>query len=91
MQSRLFNQERSMNISSYLVAGNTEKERNLGVSVGFPHKKLQRGEMITTKDIANVLGSKEGDTISAEFDLFQVISGDFAKLKRILYNFNTLG
>lgn len=62
-QTRIFNTERTLNTSSYMVAGDSIRERNIGIAPGFPIEKLERHELITTHDIANVLGLKIGDQI----------------------------
>ena len=57
----MFNSDKTVNTSAYMIAGDTIRERNIGVAPKFPHIKMQRGEIATTKDIASVLGVKQGD------------------------------
>jgi hypothetical protein len=87
-QTRVFNPERTFNTSSYMVAGDSIRERNIGIAPGFPIRRLKRHELITTNDIAAVLGLKQGDQIQVDFDLFQIISSDFNKLKRLIYEYD---
>jgi hypothetical protein len=65
-QTRIFNADHTRNTSSYMIAGDTVTERNTGMAPGFPIHKLGPKEMITTSDIASVLGVVEGDKIHAE-------------------------
>lgn len=37
-----------------------------------------------------ILGLQEGDTVEARYDLFQLLSVDFIKLKRLVFEFDTL-
>ena len=57
--------------SSYMIAGDSKLERNLGVAPGFPARELKQDELITTNDIMTVLDVKEGDVISTDVsDIF---------------------
>lgn len=80
-QTKISNVERTSNTSAYMVAGDSIRERNIGVARGFPINKLGRHELITTQEIAHVLGVEEGDNLAIDFDLFQIFSRDFYKLK----------
>ena len=49
-----------------MVAGDSIRERNIGIAPGFPIKPLNRHELITTVDIASVLGLKVGEQIQVD-------------------------
>jgi len=46
--------------------------------------------MITTSDFVNILGTKVGEQLNARFDLFQLLSPDTKKLKRLIFEFEQL-
>ena len=62
----LYNLERSLQTSAFMIAGDSKLERNIGVAPGFSNKVLKQDEMITTDDIMTVLGLKIGDMISTD-------------------------
>ena len=77
--------------SSYMIAGDSKLERNLGVAPGFPSRILKQDELITTNDIMTVLGVEEGDMISTDFDLLQLLGGqETAKLKQMMFDFESM-
>jgi hypothetical protein len=53
-----------------LFAGNSELERNLGISPGFPVDILGKDEMITTNGVMKLLDIELGDEVEADIDLF---------------------
>jgi len=69
-QTKIYNIDKTLNTSSYMIAGKQEMERKIGVAAGFPIDELKRGELITTKDVAQVLNADQGDTVTVDFDLF---------------------
>ena len=48
---------------AYMIAGDSLHERKIGLAPGFPVRKLERHEAITTKDVLSVLGASVGDQI----------------------------
>ena len=71
----IYNQDRTKMTSSFMIAGDSKLERNLGVAPGFSNRILKQDELITTNDIMTVLGVSEDETISADFDLLQILGG----------------
>ena len=73
-----------------MIAGDSKLERNLGVAPGFSNRILKQDELITTNAIMTVLGVSEGETISADFDLLQILGGqDTAKLRQMMFEFDS--
>ena len=73
-----------------MIAGDSEKERDIKLARGFPNIVLQKDEIVTTDDVLNLIGAQVGDTIKAEYDLFQLLSPDFVKLKQYVFEFDQL-
>ena len=46
-----------------MIAGNSEKERDIKLARGFPNIVLQKNEIITTNDVLNLIGAQVGDTL----------------------------
>lgn len=57
-----------------MVAGNVYLENKIGVAEGFPTRDLGPDDMITTTEVANMLGVKEGQSIRVEVS-FSLVSG----------------
>lgn len=38
----------------------------------------------------NLLGASVGDEITIDYDMFQLLSKDFLKLKRLVFEYNTM-
>jgi len=76
------------NTSAHMIAGDSYLERKINVAPEFPKMLLGRNEMITSGDVMRILDLKEGQTVEAHYDLFQLLSKDFIKLKRLVFQFN---
>lgn len=49
-----------------MIAGDSKKERNIGIAPGFPVRVLKQDELITTANILTVLGVEVGEYISTD-------------------------
>lgn len=74
--------------SAIMVAGDSELENQIGVANGFPRINLEKDEMIILEDVANVLGSRVGDEIEVQYDIFQSAVKQLANVKKVLFHFD---
>jgi len=70
-----------------MIAGDSYLERRINVAPEFPKMLLGRHEMITSSDVMRILDLVEGQEVEAHYDLFQLLSNDFTKLKRLVFQF----
>lgn len=87
-QTTLFNPAiKTKNTTAHMIAGDSLLERRINVAPAFPKTIFARNELATTFDVMNILGLQDGQQIEAHYDLFQLLSNDFVKLKRLVFQF----
>ena len=89
-QTVLYNTERTHKTQAYLIAGDQSLERNLGIAPGFPRMQLKKDEMITTTDVMSLLNLKVGEEMNVDIDFFQLVSRDFVKFKRLVFEYDAM-
>lgn len=89
-QTTLSNPEMDISTSAYMIAGDSKLERKIQIARGFPNDILKKGEIVTTSDVMNLLNAEVGDKLVAEYDMFQLLSSDFIKMKRLIFEFDQM-
>ena len=85
--SKLVSKKDGRHTSAIMIAGNSQLENEIDVARGFPKLKLEQDEIIILQDVMDVLGLKEGDRLTVQYDLFQSAVSDLNLIKMILFNF----
>eukprot|EP00347_Sterkiella_histriomuscorum_P017410 403349482 len=83
-------QNRKKHTSAFCIIADTKLERDIGVASGFPNIVLQKNQVIAKQDLLHIMNLQEGDQIELNFDMFQMVGLDFTKLKRIVFDFDSL-